>query len=82
MEINTVPYYEARDSSGTLYTKIPNLRFPVNDDGKALLVQDLSFYSKDALYNDLLAWRNNESTPMGLFNQSGTFKPILKYLQS
>jgi hypothetical protein len=75
MEINRVPHYEARDSTGTRYVKIPQLRFPVNEDGDAILVQDLNFYSKDALYNQFLAWRNGGIAPSGKFSPGGTFSP-------
>ena len=77
MEINTVPLYESHDKEGNLYSKIPELKFPVDENGKALLVQDLTFYSKDALFNDLRAWRNGESVAFGTFNQEGAHKPTL-----
>ena len=33
-----------------MYVKIPKLNFPIQANGKAPLVQDLSYYDKNALY--------------------------------
>ena len=55
IEINTVPRFEATDSKGVLYTKIPRLQFPVNKDGVTILMQDATIYSKDAIYQPLKA---------------------------
>jgi hypothetical protein len=77
MEINTVPQYASSDKDGNVYTKIPVLKFPVDEDGKALLVQGLTFYSKDALFNDFRKWRNGDSPALGTFNSQGSYKPEL-----
>lgn len=50
MEINTVPYFLAQDLSATTYTKIPQLQFPVDENGQTILMQSIYFYSKKALY--------------------------------
>ncbi len=71
IEINTVPLIKARDSSGTLFTKIPELNFPVNAQGEALLVQDFNYYTKEALYNDILKLRSEGTIPNGSFKTSG-----------
>ena len=44
MEINTVPRFDARDARGTLYTKLPALHFPVDEQGQSYLVQDVTYY--------------------------------------
>lgn len=77
MEINTVPRFEARDSQGNLYVKIPLLKFPVDNDGRALLVQDVTYYSKSALYNTFKAWRDGETFCSGEFEEKGAWKPKL-----
>src|SRR5512138_1122184 len=51
MEINTVPRLESKDARGTRYSRIPKLRFPVDAEGRAFLVQDVTYYSKKALYD-------------------------------
>ncbi len=34
MEINTVPRFDAQDAQGIVYSKIPRLQFPVDEEGK------------------------------------------------
>ncbi|MFT5049343.1 MAG: hypothetical protein ACI8QZ_000735 [Chlamydiales bacterium] len=73
MEINTVPQIVARDANGSTYSKIPALRFPVDSEGRAVLVQDVTYYSKSALYDSFLAWRDGGPAPSGSFNSGGAF---------
>lgn len=77
MEINTVPRFDAADASGTVYSKIPALRFPVDDRGRTLLVQEVTYYSKGALYDAFKAWRNGGPACGGRFDQNGAWKPML-----
>ena len=78
MEINTVPCFEAKDAQGLVYSKIPRLQFPVDDRGRALLVQDVMYYSKTALYDAFRAWRDGGPACSGRFNEKGTWKSTLK----
>ena len=73
MEINTVPQLVAEDTAGQRYSKIPELHFPVDEDGRAVLVQDVTYYSKQALYDDFLAWREGGPAPTGSFDPGGAF---------
>ncbi|MCO6043207.1 hypothetical protein NG895_04755 [Aeoliella sp. ICT_H6.2] len=73
MEINTVPQIVASDDKGVNYSKIPTLRFPIDQSGRAVLVQDVTYYSQDALYDDFLAWRQGGDAPSGQFDGSGAF---------
>ena len=77
MEINTVPCFEAQDSNGTVYSKIPQLFFPVDKDGNAILVQDVIYYSKAALWDEFKAWRDGGPVCSGRFNEKGAFKSTL-----
>jgi len=77
MEINTVPAFKSVDKGGTAYTKIPKLKFPINEKGEAFLVQDLTYYNKAALFNDFLAWRTEETIVEGTFKAAGAHKPNL-----
>ncbi|MCF7956934.1 MAG: hypothetical protein K9M57_00660 [Phycisphaerae bacterium] len=77
MEINTVPCFESKDKNGTVYTKIPKLQFPVDAEGNAILVQDVVYYSDDALYNDFKAWRNGGKACSGRFDAKGSWKATL-----
>jgi hypothetical protein len=77
MEINTVPQIVARDAEGNEYSKIPALRFPVDEQGRAVLVQDVTYYAKSALYDDFLAWREGGPAPSGAFKPEGAFRAQL-----
>ena len=77
MEINTVPRFDSKDAQGMAYSKIPKLRFPVDDQGRAYLVQDVTYYSKRALYDQFKAWRDGGAACAGQFDEKGAWKPKL-----
>jgi len=77
IEINTVPHFVASDKNNTVYTKIPELQFPVDAQGRTVLVREVKFYSKDALYNDFKSWRDGGEAINGSFDLSGAFVPTL-----
>jgi hypothetical protein len=77
MEINTVPCFEAPDSHGVIYAKIPKLQFPVDNLGRALLVEDVTYYSKAALADAFRAWRDGGAACSGCFKDEGTWKSKL-----
>ncbi len=77
MEINTVPAFESRDAQGVAYTKLPDLRFPVDGHGRTLLVQDVTYYSKAALYDGFKAWRDGGPACSGQFDPMGAWKSPL-----
>lgn len=71
MEINTVPQLVGTGDDGTVYSRIPTLRFPVDDTGRAVLVQDVTYYGRTALYDEFLAWRRGGPAATGRFDQAG-----------
>jgi len=73
MEINTVPRFDSRDAQGVVYSKIPHLQFPVDDQGRAILVQDVTYYSKAALWDAFKAWRDGGPVCAGRFNPKGAW---------
>ncbi|MEX2235265.1 MAG: hypothetical protein WD824_24085 [Cyclobacteriaceae bacterium] len=77
MEINTVPSFKVKDADSTLYVKIPQLRFPLDENGRSILVQDVKYYSKDALYNCLDAWKAGGKPCSGTFDQRAAWTPPL-----
>lgn len=77
MEINTVPRFDAWDAKGNAYSKIPKLQWPVDAEGRAYLVQDVTYYSKKALYESFKTWRDGGLSCSGRFDQKGSFKPKL-----
>jgi hypothetical protein len=77
MEINTVPRFDAQDAQGTTYSKVPRLQWPVDAEGRAFLVQDVTYYSKAALYDAFKSWRDGGPACSGRFDRKGAFKPKL-----
>jgi len=78
MEINTVPELSAYDSDNNRFYKIPRLQFPVDSLNRTILSKDVTFFSKDALYNKVLAWRDGGPVPTGLFVKKGANRPIMR----
>jgi hypothetical protein len=78
MEINTVPRFDGTDAKGNTFSKLPKLQFPVDAKGRAILVQDVTYYSKSALYDGFKAWRDGGKICTGIFQPASAFKPILK----
>jgi len=77
MEINTVPRFDAKDAQGNAYSKLPKLQFPVDAEGRAFLVQDVTYYSKTALYDTFKSWRDGGPACAGRFDDKGAWKPKL-----
>ncbi|MCX8156821.1 MAG: hypothetical protein N3J91_10310 [Verrucomicrobiae bacterium] len=77
MEINTVPRLESSDAQGQRYVKIPKLQFPVDQEGRAWLVQEVTYYSKGALYEAFKRWRDGGPVCPGRFDPAHAWKPKL-----
>ena len=77
MEINTVPRFDAKDAQGTTYSKLPKLQFPIDAEGRAYLVQDVTYYSKAALFDAFQSWRKGGQVCSGRFAAKGAFRPKL-----
>lgn len=77
MEINTVPSFVGRDAQGVHYSKIPELSFAVDKKGQAVLVQDVTYYSKTALYDSFKAWRDGGPACSGVFDAAGSWQSTL-----
>ena len=77
MEINTVPRFDSHDAQGEVYSKIPRLQFPVDDQGRTFLVQDVTYYSRAALYEEFKKWRDGGPASTGQFRPEGAWKSKL-----
>lgn len=77
MEINTVPRASAVAADGTRYSKIPRLSFPIDANGDAVLVQDVTYYSKAALYDAFEAWRDGGPACDAAFDPAGSWRATL-----
>ncbi len=78
IEINTVPRYVSHDASGTTYARIPRLQFPVDENGRTVLIQDLTHYSKAALYQQVKQWAAGGAAASGHFDKKGSSVPPCK----
>ncbi|MGC9200093.1 MAG: hypothetical protein ACP5E5_14340 [Acidobacteriaceae bacterium] len=75
MEVNTVPYFSNTDRHGVLYTRIPQILFPVDASHTTVLMQDVQMYSRNALYNSIKSWWTSSSSVTGAFNPKGAITP-------
>jgi hypothetical protein len=71
MEWNTIPLFEAT-ASGTTYGKTPLFKWPCDSTGKGILLTDYTYYSRSALYNSILTWRQGGAASPGTFDTSTT----------
>ncbi|MBL8762860.1 MAG: hypothetical protein JNM07_01150 [Phycisphaerae bacterium] len=78
MEINTVPRLDSTDARGVRYSKIPALRFPVDAHGRSLLVQDVTYFSRAAVFDAFRSWRDGGPACTGRFDERGSWKPTLR----
>jgi hypothetical protein len=69
-EFNTVPYFEVKDEKGIIYSKVPDFIYPVDGEGKTVLMQDIRYYSSKALADALLKWRKGGPECSGRFDVS------------
>ncbi len=51
-EWNSIPYYKYLDSDGKVYTKIPQLQYPVDSNGDFAISRDFSAYANNAVNLD------------------------------
>ena len=75
IEINTVPCLVATDAKGTNYSRIPRLQFPADDQGRTILLHNLTHYSKAALYRQVETWLAGGDAASGRFDESAAIVP-------
>jgi hypothetical protein len=78
IEINTVPRFVSQDAEGVTYNRIPRLQFPVDKDGRTILIHKLTHYSKVALYQQVERWLAGGVVATGRFDQKGAIVPPCK----
>jgi hypothetical protein len=69
IEVNTVPRFTSQDAKGARYTRIPRLQFPADEQGRTILIHNLTHYSKDALYRQVQRWLAGQETASGKFDE-------------
>ena len=82
IEINTVPRFESKDKNGVVYTKIPRLQFPVNEEGVTTLMQDATIYSSEAIFKPLQSSFTQGGDLPNIFKAEAAFMPECKTNQT
>lgn len=87
MEVNTVPYFEANAKNGVSYSRIPKIQFPVGKQGETILMQDITFYSKDAIrttgsFDQRQSWKPRLTANPISFKQGPRRIPLTGYRQT
>lgn len=77
MEFGAVPQFRAEDAEGRTYSRIPRLSFPVDEGGMSVLLQDVTLYSKEALYDAVDSWTAGGVIPDGQIGALGAYRPPL-----
>ena len=77
MEVAAVPQFRAKDAEGRTYSRIPRLVFPVDDDGRTILLQDVTLYSKETLHQSVASWVDGGDIPKGTIGETGAYHPPL-----
>ncbi|MBV6652976.1 MAG: T9SS type A sorting domain-containing protein [Mameliella sp.] len=61
------------DNEGNPYAKIERLQFPASNEDNSMLLNQISVYTKDALWNALETWFDGGPAVMPELMQSGTY---------
>ena len=75
MEINTVPRLVEEAPDGTVYSRIPQLQFPIDDKGRTYLVRDVTLFSKETLFDSVMEWKRGGVMPTGVCSIETAFRP-------
>lgn len=78
IEVNTVPRFEGQDVEGHAYMRIPRLQFPADEQGRTILIHDLTHYSRDAIYHKVQSWLAGGAPASGVFDHAGAIVPPVK----
>ena len=67
------PAIYSEDNEGNQYAKIARLQYPVSDENNSMLLNQVSLYSQNSLWNDMESWFNGGSTVPPSTLQSNAF---------
>jgi Carbohydrate esterase, sialic acid-specific acetylesterase/SdrD B-like domain/Secretion system C-terminal sorting domain len=65
------PALVSKDNDGNSYAKVEGLQFPANNEDNAILLNQISVYSPDALWNEMNAWFNGGPAVAPGINKAG-----------
>lgn len=77
LELCCSPAFEAKDSAGTTWRRVPPEQFPADANRRAFLMQDTKMYSKTALWDAVNTWVQGGAPAAGI-NASGVASPGMK----
>ncbi|MBK7096360.1 MAG: hypothetical protein IPH57_15405 [Saprospiraceae bacterium] len=67
------PAIISKDVNGNRYAKTNRLQFPASDEDNTILLNNISVYSKNALWNDLESWFNGGPAALPHLNETGSY---------
>lgn len=67
------PALTTTDDLGNTYAKVERLQFPANNDNNSILLNQISVYSQDALWNDMNQWFDGGPVVFPGIRKSGIF---------
>lgn len=65
------PAIVAQDNNGNRYAKVSRLQFPANNNDRSMILNQISVYSPEALWNDMEAWFNGGPAVQPGINTAG-----------
>ncbi|MEL7427667.1 MAG: hypothetical protein AAFN81_32040, partial [Bacteroidota bacterium] len=68
------PALISEDGDGNTYAKIERLQFPASNQDNSMLLNQISVYSQDALWNDMEAWFGGGAAVSPGLLQAGTYQ--------
>ncbi len=72
METQHIPAKQSVDNQGDTYARIEATRFPRGPQGEAVMLHQATVYDKNALWDDVHRWLNEDGKPVGeAFNPQG-----------
>ncbi|MGK0315179.1 MAG: hypothetical protein ACI86M_001407 [Saprospiraceae bacterium] len=67
------PALISEDGDGTSYAKIERLQFPASNEDNSMMLNQISVYSQNALWNDMESWFNGGAVVQPGINSAGTY---------
>ncbi|MFT4973852.1 MAG: hypothetical protein ACI9JY_003063, partial [Saprospiraceae bacterium] len=67
------PALISEDSDGNSYAKIERLQFPASNEDNSMILNQISVYAQNALWNDMESWFNGGAIVQPGINAAGTY---------
>ena len=67
------PALISQDDNGISYAKIQRMQFPVSGEDHSILMNRVSVYSQDALWNNMESWFNGGPIVLPELQETGTY---------